>query len=103
MIPIEPVLNAAQVEGIIYQALTAINAERDPSDHIPLESSTPLFGVDADLDSLSFVSLITDVEMSLAVDHGLEVALADDRALSRAESPYATIASLRDYVLELLA
>jgi hypothetical protein len=29
------------------------------------------------------------------------VSLADDRALGRAQSPFATVATLRDYVLEL--
>ena len=60
------------------------------------------FGVESEIDSLEFVSVITDVETTLNVDHGLNVALADDRALSRAQSPYDTVATLRDYILELL-
>jgi acyl carrier protein len=95
-------LDGADIETIIYGAIAALNAERDPGDQIPASPDTALFGVDAVLDSLSFVSLITDVETSLNVDHGLDISLADDRALSRAQSPYETVATLRDYVVELV-
>ena len=95
-------LNSDEIEAVIYRAIAALNAEREPDDQIPASPDTALFGVDAVLDSLSFVSLITDVETSLNVDHGLDVSLADDRALSRPRSPYDSVATLRDYILELL-
>jgi acyl carrier protein len=89
------------VDTIIFRALEALNAERDPDDQIEMSPATPLFGVDAALDSLEFVSIITDVEASLNVDHGLEISLADDRAMSRPQSPYATVETLREYILEI--
>jgi len=89
------------VDMIIFRALEALNAERDPEDQITVSSATPLFGVEAALDSLEFVSLITDVEASLNLDHGLDISLADDRAMARAQSPYATVETLRDYILEI--
>ena len=94
-------LNSDQIEAVIYQAIATLNVERDPGEQIPASPDTALFGVDAVLDSLSFVSLITDVETSLNVDHGLDVSLADDRAMSRPQSPYDTVATLRDYIVEL--
>jgi acyl carrier protein len=89
------------VDTIIFRALEALNAERDAEDQIAVSSATPLFGVDAALDSLEFVSLITDVEASLNLDHGLDISLADDRAMARPQSPYATVETLRDYILEI--
>jgi acyl carrier protein len=89
------------VDTIIYRALEALNAERHPEDQITISSATALFGVEAALDSLEFVSLITDVEASLNVDHGLDISLADDRAMARPQSPYNTVATLRDYILEI--
>jgi hypothetical protein len=94
-------LTTDQIETIIFNAIDALNAERDPNDQIPRTSETALFGVDAVMDSLSFVSLVIDVETSLNVDHGLGVSLADDRAMSRPQSPYDTVATLRDYIVEL--
>jgi acyl carrier protein len=95
-------LTSDEVEQIIFSAITALNAERADDDQIGLAASTPLFGVDSAIDSLGFVSVITDVETSLSVDHGLTVPLADDRAMSRPKSPYDSVASLRDYILELV-
>lgn len=89
------------VDTIIFRALDALNAERDPEHQITVSSATPLFGVEAALDSLEFVSLITDVEASLNLDHGLDISLADDRAMARPQSPYATVETLRDYILEI--
>ena len=89
------------VDTIIFRALEALNAERDPEDQIEMSPATPLFGVEAALDSLEFVSLITDVEASLNLDHGLDISLADDRAMARPQSPYATVETLRDYILEI--
>jgi acyl carrier protein len=92
-----------QVDAIIFAALEALNDEREPGDRIEISPATPLFGVDAVIDSLGFVSVITDVESALNLDYGLDVSLADDRAMSRPESPYATVATLGEYVMELLA
>jgi acyl carrier protein len=94
-------LTSEGIQAIIYGAIAALNAERDPDDQIPASPETALFGVDAVLDSLSFVSLVVDVETSLNVDHGLDISLADDRAMSRPQSPYETVAALRDYIMEL--
>ena len=89
------------VDAVIFQALEAINTERERDDQVPIGTETTLFGIDAALDSLEFVSLITDVETSLNLEYGLGVSLADDRAMSRPESPYTSVTTLRDYVLEL--
>jgi acyl carrier protein len=94
-------LTREEIESIIFGAIAALNAEREPGDQIPASKDTALFGVDAVLDSLSFVSLVTDVETSLNVDHGLDISLADDRAMSRPQSPYESVATLTDYIVEL--
>ncbi len=96
-------ITSAEVDAIILHALDSLNDERDPDDRIRVSLATPLFGVDAEIDSLGFVSVITDVEAALNLDYGLDVSLADDRAMSRPESPYATAKTLRDYIMELIA
>jgi len=97
------VITADLVETIIFRAIEDLNLERSPADRIAPATNTGLFGMDAALDSLEFVSVITDVETTLNVEHGLDISLADDRAMSRPVSPYTTVAALRDYVLELAA
>ena len=94
-------ITGREIETTIFAALAALNAERAPNDQIEISLRTLLFGTGSRLDSLQLVSLITDVEVALNTEHGLDVSLADDRALERAESPYTTVETLRDYVLEL--
>lgn len=94
-------IEGGRVEQVIYGAIAALNAERAAEDRIPAEPGTVLFGAGSRLDSLALVSLISDVETTLVTEDGLEISLADDRALARKESPYRTVATLRDYVLEL--
>jgi acyl carrier protein len=95
------VITDSEVEKVIYRAIDALNAERGPDQQIARSPGTGLFGADAQVDSLGLVSLIVDVESTLNAEHGLAVSLADDRALGRAQSPFATVATLRDYVMEL--
>jgi len=92
-----------EVDAIIFHALEALNADLDPKDQIAISLATPLFGSDAAIDSLGFVSLIVDVETALIVDHELTISLADDFAASRTQSPYSTVETLRDYILTLAA
>jgi hypothetical protein len=94
-------ITVGEIESIIFAALAALNAERAPDDQVEISSKTLLFGAGSRLDSLQLVSLITDVEVALNTTHGLELSLADDRALERAESPYTSVETLRDYVVEL--
>jgi hypothetical protein len=96
-------ITSDEVDAVIFGALEAVNLEREPDDQVAISPSTALFGVDAALDSLEFVSVITDVETALNLEHGLGISLADDRAMTRSLSPYSTVITLRDYILELAA
>jgi acyl carrier protein len=89
------------VEKIIFRALETLNEERAPDQQIEVSAKTNLFGVDAEIDSLSLVSVISDVETTINVEHNLSINLADDRAMSRAESPYTSVDTLKRYILEL--
>ena len=66
------------------------------------DPATILFGKGAGLDSLALVSLILEVEALLDERLALVVSLADERAMSRRQSPYRTIDTLCDYILEVL-
>ena len=91
------------VLAIILEALESLNAELDAGQQVDVGPTTPLFGPDAQLDSLSLVSVIVDVETALTMKWGLPVSLTDDRAMSREISPFDDVRTLADYVLELLA
>lgn len=63
----------------------------------------PLIGDDAALSSMALVSFIADVESALAEAHDLAVTLVSERAFSRSRSPFRTVGTLADYVIELAA
>ena len=91
------------VLAIILEALESLNQELDPGQQVEIGPTTPLFGPDAQLDSLSLVSVIVDVETALTLKWGLPVSLTDDRAMSREISPFDDVGTLTDYVMELLS
>jgi acyl carrier protein len=91
-----------QVLRIVYDALESLNQELDEGQRVEIGPTTPLFGPDASLDSLSLVSVIVDVETALTVKWNAPISLTDDRAMSREISPFDDVGTLTDYILELL-
>jgi hypothetical protein len=62
-----------------------------------------LSGSGAELDSVALVSFIVEVETSLNLDHDLALSLTDDRAMSRDPSPFDSVQTLKQYIVELAA
>jgi len=94
-------LTAPAVEGIILHALTLLNNEFAEGNKIKVDNQTLLFGPDAQIDSLSLVSLIVDIEGALNSEYNLSISLTDDRAMTREISPFTDVQALKTYILEL--
>ena len=62
-----------------------------------------IFGSGGALDSLGLVSFLADLEYKLGEEFGREIVLASEQAMSRSRSPFRDVASLSDYIVELLA
>jgi acyl carrier protein len=95
-------LRREEVLRIVFDALESLNQELDESARVTVGPTTPLFGPDAQLDSLSLVSVIVDVETALTLRWDAPISLTDDRAMSREISPFDDVGTLTDYILELL-
>jgi acyl carrier protein len=98
-----PMLTGKEVEFVIFRAMENLNAELGVERAVRVSLDTELFGIKAEIDSLSLVSLIVDIESSLNADYSCEVSLTDDRAMMREISPFTNVIALRDYIVELLA
>jgi acyl carrier protein len=83
-----------EVLEVIYNSIDEFNELNDTS--IKKSTDTVLLG---ELDSLDFVSFIVSVEDGLK-DIGIEKNLTSSKALSRANSPFKTVQTLIDYILE---
>jgi hypothetical protein len=64
-------------------------------------ANLPLVGPEAALGSLGLVSFLADVESALAEKYDLEATLASEKAFSRSRSPFRSVETLADYILEL--
>jgi acyl carrier protein len=66
------------------------------------DENPAIFGAGAPLDSLGLVNLLADLEYKIGEEFGREVVLASEQAMSRSRSPFRDVASLTDYIVELL-
>lgn len=78
---------------------TASEAGVEPPAQI--DDATALLGPDSVLDSMALVTLVLDVEQRLQEQEHVSVSLMSEAALSRRRSPFRTIGSLADYILEV--
>lgn len=67
--------------------------------NIEVNDETCLFGVNAVLDSMGLVNVIVDIE-SIFLDDGIEITLTSEKAMSRRNSPFRTIETLAEFIIE---
>lgn len=88
---------------VIYPVLDELRESGTVGAHIKRSEDTSLFGKDAVLDSLALVTMVVGVEEKIMDTTGLALSLVTDKAMSRKSSPFRTIASLADYIQELIS
>ncbi len=81
--------------------LQATLDDQNEHDSVTATTALPLVGESAAITSMRLVSFIADLETTLASDHGLDLTLVSEQALSRQKSPFRSIDALADYILEL--
>lgn len=91
---------AKLIESMTGLLVTAVDAQGEQHD-MEVVSDSSLVGADAVLSSLALVTYILDLEAYLDSEEGLQVTLVNEDALSRSQSPFRTVETLADYVLEL--
>jgi acyl carrier protein len=94
-------VNPEQIQKIILEALHLSNLAREDNRQLTVTPDAPLFGDSGQLDSMSLVALIIDIEDALR-EAGYDVILTAERAMSRAHSPFKDVPSLVAYIEECL-
>jgi len=92
-----------EIENLILSILSSINKLNDEDEKIDFNSDSVLFGENPQIDSLTLVSLVVDLEGAISENYDVNISLTDDRAMTREISPFLTVATLRDYIEELLS
>jgi len=96
------VSNAQNVINSIYTAIDEFNMVAEEPKRLDKSPDTILFGEEGRLDSLGLVSLIMEIEGQIQVDFDTTITLADERAMSRLNSPFRSVDSLAGYIVEIL-
>lgn len=90
-----------QVIDAVFAAVDAVNAQRRDKPPLAKDLGTVLYGSGSDVDSLGLIELVVAVEEQVEEQLGLSVTLVDERALSQEVSPFSTMGTLVDYVVQL--
>lgn len=90
-----------KVLQLVLAAVDATNQVLPPRQQLPRREDAVLMGGSSGADSLALVNLIVAIEERVDEEFGLSVNFADD-AMSLADNPFSTVASLADYVVRLI-
>jgi hypothetical protein len=88
------------IDSMVELLKSSLDAHGEQHD-IAADADAPLIGGAAVLSSLALVSYVLDVEAHIDSEFGMPVTLVNEDALSRSKSPFRTVRSLAEYVLEL--
>ena len=88
--------------SVLDAAVGELNLELPDGKRLVNAPQASLYGGDAGLDSLELMRFLILVEQKVSQALGIAVSLADERALTRTESPYTNLKSLAGYLVELI-
>lgn len=95
-------LKRERVLQVLFAAIDDMNEILPDDGRLEKSDQTHLFDRQGKLDSMGLVNFIVLVEQGVAEEFDLPITLADEKAFSRETSPFRTVASLTDYVIEQL-
>ena len=87
---------------ILYSSIDEINKLYSENKKMEKSTKTVLFGSSGSLDSLGLVNFIVSTEEKIQDEFDVLISLADERAMSKSESPFRTVGSLINYIEMLL-
>ncbi|EAJ8404278.1 hypothetical protein ACMHRQ_000010 [Campylobacter jejuni] len=88
-----------KIQTLIINALLNYGNDYEIEELKSVNSETKLYnGLGGCLDSLALVSLITDLEESLATELNIEITLADEKMMSLRNSPFKDVQTLAQYI-----
>lgn len=86
----------------IYSAFDLINSEKGSEGKLVKSEESILFGHGANIDSFELVGLVLSVESNVSREFGVAVTLADEKAMSQRSSPFRTVATMADYIVQVI-
>jgi len=87
---------------IILSSLDELANDFENENLLKSHIDTALFGKGGNLESIELVALIADVEEKIFDEFDVDIILADEKAMSQANSPFLTVKTLVEYIKILL-
>ena len=92
-----------EILKIVLEAVSEVGEDQENEILLNPDESTRLYGGEkGNLDSMGVVFLVTELEESLSEKLGIDLTLADDRAMSQRNSPFKSVKTITDYIMMLL-
>ncbi len=91
-----------RIISIITREAGDLNEQNEKKVAVEEGENAGLYGANGALDSIGLVTLIVAVEQAIEDEMGTTVSLADEKAMSQKHSPFRTIGTLADYIIQLL-
>lgn len=92
-----------KIKEIVMGSLKEYNDETDKPLDLSEDEKIRLYGGGGAIDSINLVGLVVSVEEALEDEFDVSIALANEKAMSRRVSPFASVETLIDYIEELLS
>ena len=91
-----------QIVELILACLRELGEIDGRPDLLAATPKSKLFGPSGLLDSMGLVQLVVELEQQISEAHGKHIVLANEKAMSRATSPFRNVESLALYAVELM-
>ena len=86
----------------IYVAIDEINEQLPEDQNLEKSLETVLLGSSGKLESINLVNLLVAIEENIEETFGIPISITDERAVSEKNSPFRTVETLCNFVLNLL-
>lgn len=87
---------------LVKSTVEALSGELGYPSLREVSADTPLFGGQDGIDSLSLVRIVAEIERAAEQKLNKRVVLADERAMSRRNSPFRTVGTIAELLQERL-
>ena len=91
-----------KIRKTVFSAIDDVNQLLPKNEKVDTKLESLLYAEGGKLDSLALVNLIVAIEEKIEAEFGALISLADDRAMSKKDSPFRTIRSLVNHLCVLL-
>ena len=86
----------------IYVAIDEVNEQLLEDQNLEKSLETVLLGSSGKLESVNLVNLLVAIEENIEETFGIPISITDERAVSEKNSPFRTVETLCNFMLNLL-